>query len=57
MAWESRVGEHIEAGELVGVLQEYSTSFPGFYLYYPDRRHTSPALRAFIDYLLTSTRA
>lgn len=51
MAWERRVRRHIEAGELVAVLEEYTPAFPGFYLYYPDRRHTSPALRAFIDYL------
>lgn len=56
MAWESRVREHIEDGELVAVLEEYSPAFPGFYLYYPDRRHTSPALRALIDYLLEVRR-
>jgi DNA-binding transcriptional LysR family regulator len=33
------------------VLEEFSTPFPGFYLYYPQRRHASPALRALIDYL------
>jgi DNA-binding transcriptional LysR family regulator len=36
----------------VPVLEEFSTPFPGFYLYYPHRRHTSPALRALIDYVL-----
>jgi DNA-binding transcriptional LysR family regulator len=56
MAWESRVREHIEAGDLVPVLEEYSTPLPGFYLYYPNRRHTSPAFRAFIDYLLERRR-
>jgi DNA-binding transcriptional LysR family regulator len=56
MAWESRVREHIEARELVAVLEEYSTPFPGFYLYYPNRRHTSPALRALIGYLLEMRR-
>ena len=42
----------IERGELVPVLEEFSTPFPGFYLYYPHRRHTSPALRALIDHVL-----
>lgn len=51
MLFESRVREHIERGELVSVLDKYCPSFPGFYLYYPRRRHAPPALRAFIDYV------
>lgn len=43
---------YIERGELVPVLEEFSTPFPGFYLYYPQRRTASPPLRALIDYLL-----
>lgn len=38
-------------GELEPVLEEFSTPFPGFYLYFPQRRHASPALRALIDYV------
>ena len=30
---------------------EFSTPFPRFYLYYPQRRHASRALRALIDHL------
>jgi DNA-binding transcriptional LysR family regulator len=52
MLMEEVVRPLIESGELVEVLAEFSTPFPGFYLYYPQRRHTSPALRALIDYLL-----
>ncbi|NUO37886.1 MAG: hypothetical protein HOQ17_12010 [Gemmatimonadaceae bacterium] len=48
---EQRVRDGIASGELVPVLEEFSTPFPGFYLYYPQRRHASPALRALIDYL------
>jgi DNA-binding transcriptional LysR family regulator len=33
------------------------TSYPGLYLYYPQRRHVSPALRAFIDYLREARRS
>jgi DNA-binding transcriptional LysR family regulator len=33
------------------VLEEFSTPFAGFYLYYPERRHASPPLRALVDYL------
>ena len=43
--------EHIDAGTVVPVLEDYSTPFPGFYLYFPRRRHRSAALRAFIDYV------
>ena len=42
---------HVASGELVSVLEEFSTPVPGFYLYYPQRRHASPALRALIDFL------
>jgi DNA-binding transcriptional LysR family regulator len=46
----------LRGGELVPVLEEFSTPFPGFYLYYPRRRHASPALRALVDYLRTARR-
>ncbi len=46
------VAEEIARGELVSVLEEFLPPFAGCYLYYPNRRHTSPALRAFIDFLL-----
>jgi DNA-binding transcriptional LysR family regulator len=52
MVMEEVVRSEIERGDLVPVLEAYSTPFPGYYLYYPQRRHTSPALRALIDYLL-----
>jgi DNA-binding transcriptional LysR family regulator len=32
-------------------LERFSTPFAGFYLYYPQRRNASPALRALIEYL------
>ncbi|MFL5562638.1 MAG: LysR family transcriptional regulator [Gemmatimonadaceae bacterium] len=51
MVYEDQVRGEIARRELVPVLEEFSTPFPGFYLYYPERRHASPALRAFIDYL------
>jgi DNA-binding transcriptional LysR family regulator len=49
---DEAVRPYVERGELIPVLEAFSTPFPGFYLYYPQRRHTSPALRALIDYLL-----
>jgi DNA-binding transcriptional LysR family regulator len=46
------VRPYFERGELVAVLEEFSTPFPGFYPSYPARRQASPALGALIDYLL-----
>ena len=43
--------EGVASGALVTVLEEFSTPFPGFYLYYPQRRHASPALRALVEHL------
>jgi DNA-binding transcriptional LysR family regulator len=51
IVYEGQVRDEVARGELVPVLEEFSTPFPGFYLYYPQRRHASPALRAFVDYL------
>jgi len=48
--------DEVAKGALVPVLEEFSTPFPGFYLYYPQRRHASPALRALVDYLRQSRR-
>ena len=42
MLFESQA--HLARRELVAVLERFSTPFPGFYLYYPQRRHASPAL-------------
>lgn len=48
---DDRARDYVKRGELVPVLEEFSTPFPGFYLYYPERRHASPALRGLVDYL------
>jgi DNA-binding transcriptional LysR family regulator len=48
---------YIERGELVAVLEPYCTPFPGFYLYYPQRRHAAPPLRALVDYLRHQSRS
>jgi DNA-binding transcriptional LysR family regulator len=46
------VQPYLDRGDVVPVLQEYCPPFAGYYLYYPQRRQASPALRALIDYLL-----
>jgi len=50
ITFASYVREQIDAGQLVTVLEEYSEPFPGFYLYYPRRRHRRAALQALIDF-------
>lgn len=47
-----RVDQAIAAGQLKRLLADWSLTAPGLYLYYANRRHTQPALRAFIDCLL-----
>ncbi len=51
LAFEGHVREALERGELVRVLKQFCAPFPGYYLYYPQRRHASRALRALIDHL------
>ena len=52
LAFESHVRDAINRGELVSVLEAFCAPFPGYYLYYPQRRHASRALRALVDHLL-----
>jgi DNA-binding transcriptional LysR family regulator len=47
---ESVVRPWIDRGEVRTVLDEYSVSTPGFFLYFPARSQVLPKLRAFIDY-------
>jgi DNA-binding transcriptional LysR family regulator len=56
IAYAEEVVDDVARGALVSVLEEFLPPFAGCYLYYPNRRHASPALRAFIDYLRRSTR-
>ena len=56
MVREDRVRGAIAKGDLVRVLDKFCAPFPGYYLYYLQRRQASPALRAFVDYLRQRTR-
>lgn len=40
---EEEFAPHIEEGGLVRVLADWCPPFPGYHLYYPSRRHPSPA--------------
>ena len=49
---DDRVDGAIACGRLKRILADWSVMSPGLYLYYSNRRHPQPALRAFIDCLL-----
>jgi DNA-binding transcriptional LysR family regulator len=42
---------HLTKGRLTWVLQEWSPPWPGYHLYYPSRRHSSPAFALIVDAL------
>jgi DNA-binding transcriptional LysR family regulator len=48
---EGVVQEHLAAGRLVRVLDDWCAPFDGFFLYYPSARQMSSALRALIDFV------
>jgi DNA-binding transcriptional LysR family regulator len=49
--FEGYVRESVNSGELVSVLDDWCTPFPGPFLYYPSRRQPPPALSAFIAFV------
>ena len=48
---EDQVIDHLASGRLVRVLEDWCPPFDGFFLYYPSRRHQSPALQALVETL------
>jgi DNA-binding transcriptional LysR family regulator len=42
---------HVAAGRLKRVLEDWCPPFPGYHLYYPSRRHSSPAFALLVDAL------
>jgi DNA-binding transcriptional LysR family regulator len=48
---EHRALTLIRDGRVVPLLKEWCPSIPGWHIYYPKRRHTSLAVRAFVDFL------
>lgn len=48
---EDRVAEHVAAGRLVRVLEDWSPPFAGYYLYYPSRRQPTPAFEVLMNAL------
>lgn len=48
---EDQVQELIESGKLIRVLDDWCDPFPGYHLYYPNRRHASPAFALVLEAL------
>lgn len=45
------VAEDLAKGTLIRVLEDWCAPFPGYHLYYPNRRHASPAFQLVVDAL------
>ena len=50
-ATEDTFTPYIESGQLVSLLDAFLPSFPGFYLYFPQRHNMAPKLRALIEHI------
>ncbi|MDH4556932.1 LysR family transcriptional regulator [Pseudomonas sp. BN417] len=48
--FEDMVAEHVAAGRLVQVLEDWCPYYPGLHLYYPSRRQVPATLKAFIEF-------
>ncbi|HDS1733297.1 LysR family transcriptional regulator [Pseudomonas sp. BP8] len=53
---EELVREHVAAGRLVWVLENWFPTFPGLHIYYPSRRQSSRALSLVVEALRFSDR-
>jgi DNA-binding transcriptional LysR family regulator len=57
MVSEEKVAVHISSGALKRVMKDWCQPFPGFFLYYPSRRHQPAALAALIETLRLEGKA
>ncbi|MDR5655133.1 LysR family transcriptional regulator [Ruixingdingia sedimenti] len=48
---QALVAPHLDAGRLVEVLADWRQTFEGYHLYYPNRRHASPAFALLVEAL------
>jgi DNA-binding transcriptional LysR family regulator len=51
LALDDTVLEHVRAGRLIRVLEDWTPPFPGYHLYYPTRRQASAAFSLVVDAL------
>jgi DNA-binding transcriptional LysR family regulator len=49
--FEALARPHIRAKRLKRLLTTFSPTFPGFYLYYPNREHQPTKMKALIDHV------
>jgi len=52
-----QVDPYLEIGRLVRVLGDWTAPLPGYHLYYPNRRHASPAFRLLVEALRHRSKA
>ena len=45
------VGQDIQGGRLIPILRDYETLEVTIFLVYPQRRHLSPKVRAFVEFM------
>lgn len=50
-ALEETFRPYVETGELVSLLEDFLPPFPGFFLYFPQRRNMAPKMRALIEHV------
>jgi DNA-binding transcriptional LysR family regulator len=48
---EDQIADHVASGHLVRVLDDWCAPFSGYHLYYPSRRHASPAFALVVEAL------
>jgi DNA-binding transcriptional LysR family regulator len=51
---EDQIADHVASGRLIRVLEDWCAPFSGYHLYYPSRRHASPAFAVVLDALRLS---
>ncbi|WP_315836198.1 LysR family transcriptional regulator [Bradyrhizobium prioriisuperbiae] len=54
LAYEEQVAEHVAEHRLIRVLEDWTPPIPGFFMYYPSRRHQPAALTALVNALRCS---
>ena len=48
---EDQAAPHVECGQMIRVLEDWSPTYSGYHLYYPSRRHVSSAFTLLVDHL------
>ena len=51
---EDQIVDHVASGRLIRVLEDWCAPFSGYHLYYPSRRHASPAFAVVLNALRLS---